>query len=227
MIDEQSLQALFLSFKLSFVTTFCLLIIGTPIAAWLAFSKCRYKFIIEAIIALPLVLPPTVLGFYLLLFLTPENPFGKMLYSITGETLLFSFSGLVIGSMVYSFPYVTQPLANSFAAIDTKFIESARILNTKPLDLCINVILPLTKSGFVSAIVLGFAHTLGEFGVVLMLGGNIPNQTQVVSIAIYDQVEALNYEQAHWLAATLLVISFILLMIIYKMNNRFNILVKS
>lgn len=226
MIDESSLQALLLSFKLSFVTVLCLLLIGTPLAAWLAFSRWRYKFIIESFIALPLVLPPTVLGFYLLILLNPESFLGSMIYTITGETLLFSFSGLVIGSIVYSFPYVTQPLTNAFSGIDKKVIESAKVLNTKPLDLCINVIFPLTKSGFITAVVLGFAHTLGEFGVVLMLGGNIPNETQVVSIAIYDHVEALNYAQAHWLAAVLLVISFVLLMVIYRMNSRFSVLVK-
>ncbi|MDG6882300.1 Molybdenum transport system permease protein modB [Phocoenobacter uteri] len=226
MIDELSFQALLLSFKLSITTTVCLLIIGTPIAFWLATSRCRFKFIIEALIALPLVLPPTVLGFYLLILLNPNSFIGSTVFKLTGETILFSFSGLVIGSIVYSFPYVTQPLTNAFASIDKNIIETAKVLNTKPLDRFIHIVLPMAKRGFMTASVLGFAHTLGEFGVVLMLGGNIPNKTQVVSIAIYDHVESLNYLQAHWLAGILLVISFVLLLFIFKINHSFNSVVK-
>lgn len=226
MIDAQSIQALLLSFKLSFVTTVCLLIIGTPIAFWLATSRCRFKFIIETIIALPLVLPPTVLGFYLLVFFNPESVVSQFIYQITGETVLFSFTGLVIGSVIYSFPYVTQPLTNAFMSIDAGVIEQAKLLNTQPIDRFFRIVLPMAKSGFMTATVLGFAHTLGEFGVVLMLGGNIPNKTQVVSIAIYDHVEAMNYTQAHWLAGTLLIISFVLLAVIFKLNHRSNVLVK-
>lgn len=226
MIDDNSIQALLLSFKLSLVTTLCLLVIGTPLALWLATSRWRLKFIVEAIIALPLVLPPTVLGFYLLIFLNPDSVVSRVLFRLTGETVLFSFTGLVIGSVIYSLPYVTQPLTNAFVSIDRNLIESAKVLNAKPFDRFIHVVLPMSKPGFITAVVLGFAHTLGEFGVVLMLGGNIPQKTQVVSIAIYDHVESLNYTQAHWLAGILLVISFLLLAIIFKINNRFSVLVK-
>ncbi len=226
MIDAASLQALLLSFKLSLVTTLCLIVLGTPLAFWLATSRWRFKFVIEAIIALPLVLPPTVLGFYLLILLNPDTLISRFFYQLTGETVLFSFTGLVIGSIVYSLPYVTQPLTNAFMSIDSGVIETAKSLNAKPLDRFICVVLPMSQSGFITATVLGFAHTLGEFGVVLMLGGNIPNKTQVVSIAIYDHVEALDYVQAHWLAGILLAVSFILLMIIFRLNNRTNVWVK-
>ncbi len=226
MIDTASLQALLLSFKLSLVTTLCLIVLGTPLAFWLATSRWRFKFVIEAIIALPLVLPPTVLGFYLLILLNPDTLISRFFYQLTGETVLFSFTGLVIGSIVYSLPYVTQPLTNAFMSIDSGVIETAKSLNAKPLDRFIYVVLPMSQSGFITATVLGFAHTLGEFGVVLMLGGNIPNKTQVVSIAIYDHVEALDYVQAHWLAGILLAVSFMLLMVIFRLNNRTNVLVK-
>ncbi|PIE44827.1 MAG: molybdate ABC transporter permease subunit [Gammaproteobacteria bacterium] len=226
MIDTTSFQALLLSFKLGLVTTLCLLIIATPIAFWLATSRWRYKFIVEALVALPLVLPPTVLGFYLLILLNPDSTFGHLLFQLTGETLLFSFPGLVVGSIFYSFPFVTQPLTNAFMSIDSNVIETAKILNTGPLDRFFHVVLPMSKLGFITATVLGFAHTLGEFGVVLMLGGNIPGKTRVVSIAIYDHVESLNYTQAHWLSGILMVISVVFLAIIFKLDRRSHTAVK-
>ncbi len=220
MVDALSLTALWLSFKLSVVTTLILLLMGTPLAWWLARSTWRYKFVIEAITALPLVLPPTVLGFYLLMLLSPTATFGGYLHDILGHSVLFSFSGLVIGSVVYSFPFVVQPLTNAFTHIDDSLLEQATLLNAKPLDRFFTVVLPLAKPGIITATVLGFAHTLGEFGVVLMLGGNIPGKTQVVSIAIYDHVDALNYQQAHGLSAILLLVSFVLLLIVYVSNPK-------
>lgn len=220
MVDSASLLALWLSFKLSFITTAILLVIGTPVAWWLANSKWRYKFIIESVVALPLVLPPTVLGFYLLILLSPNHPIGAGLTQLLGSSVLFSFSGLIIGSIIYSFPFVVQPLSNAFSSIDKELLDTAKLLNSSAMDRFFSIILPLAKPGFLTAAVLGFAHTLGEFGIVLMLGGNIPGKTQVVSIAIYDHVDALNYPQAHWLSGILLVLSFVLLVAIYASHHK-------
>lgn len=214
MLDELDLSALMLTLKLASVTTLILLVICTPIAWWLANSKWRYKFVFEALLALPLILPPTVLGFYLLLFLGVNGPLAW-----NGNGLAFSFTGLVIGSLVYSFPFVVQPLQNAFMAIGRRPIEVASTLGASPLDTLWNVILPLAKPGILSAAVLGFAHTLGEFGVVLMIGGNIPGETQVVSIAIYEHVESIQYAQAHTLSALLLVLSFVMLLAVYGLNR--------
>lgn len=221
MFSEHDLAALWLTLKLATVSTFILLIIGTPFAWWLARSRWRFKFLIEAVIALPLVLPPTVLGFYLLLALGPNGPIGGLMQNLGGQPLAFTFTGLVIGSVFYSMPFVIQPLQNAFHAIGNRPLEVAATLGASPLDRFFTIAIPLARPGFLTASVLGFAHTLGEFGVVLMIGGNIPGSTQVISIAIYDHVEALEYTQAHWLSGSLLILSFIMLMTVYALNRRF------
>lgn len=221
MLTQQDLDALLITLQLAGVTTLILLLVGTPFAWWLARSRWRYKFLIEAVVALPLVLPPTVLGFYLLLALAPDGPVGSLVKSMGGDPLPFSFTGLVIGSVFYSLPFVVQPLQNAFRAIGRRPMEVAATLRAAPLDRFFSVAVPLARPGFLTAAVLGFAHTLGEFGVVLMIGGNIPGETQVVSIAIYDHVEALEYGQAHWLSGGLLALSFVMLMAVYALNRRF------
>lgn len=221
MLTQQDLDALLITLQLAGVTTLILLLVGTPFAWWLARSRWRYKFLIEAVVALPLVLPPTVLGFYLLLALAPDGPVGSLVKSMGRDPLPFSFTGLVIGSVFYSLPFVVQPLQNAFRAIGRRPLEVAATLRAAPLDRFFSVAVPLARPGFLTAAVLGFAHTLGEFGVVLMIGGNIPGETQVVSIAIYDHVEALEYGQAHWLAGGLLALSFVMLMAVYALNRRF------
>lgn len=209
------MDALLLTLKLAFFSTLILLIVATPVAWFLAHSEFKGKFIIEALIALPLVLPPTVLGFYLLIALGPNGP-GGWVAQIWGDyTLAFSFTGLLIGSIIYSLPFVVQPLQNGFSLIGRKPLDIAYTLNANFLDGFRHVILPLAKPAYISAATLGFAHTLGEFGVVLMIGGNIPGETQVVSIAIFEQVESLQYQQAHILSGILLAISFVMLTIIY------------
>jgi len=223
MFAEQDLTALWITLKLAIVSTIILLIIGTPLAWWLARSRWRFKFLIEAVVALPLVLPPTVLGFYLLIALGPHGPIGGLMQSLGGQPLAFTFSGLVIGSVFYSMPFVVQPLQNAFSAIGSRPMEVAATLGAAPLDRFFTIAVPLARPGFLTAAVLGFAHTLGEFGVVLMIGGNIPGSTQVISIAIYDHVEALEYSQAHWISGSLLVLSFLLLMSVYALNRRFMI----
>jgi len=222
-ISEQDLTALWVTIKLASVSTLVLLIIGTPIAWWLSRSQWRFKFIIEAIIALPLILPPTVLGFYLLISLGPNGPIGGLVNLLGGAPLAFTFTGLVIGSVFYSMPFVVQPLQNAFASIGNRPLEVAATLRASPLDRFLTIAVPMAKPGFITASVLGFAHTLGEFGVVLMIGGNIPGSTQVASIAIYDHVEALEYGQAHWLAGSLLLFSFLLLIIVYGANRRYTV----
>lgn len=197
-----------------------LLCLGTPLAWWLSQTRTRGKSVVEALIALPLVLPPTVLGFYLLLALSPTGPVGSTLNSLGLPSLAFSFSGLVLGSVIYSLPFVVQPLQTSFVAVGRRPLEVAATLGAGPLDRFLNIVLPMSKLGYLTAIVLGFAHTMGEFGVVLMIGGNIPGQTQVLSIAIYDHVEALEYSQAHWLAGLLLLFSFLVLLTVYTLNKR-------
>jgi len=201
-----------------------LLVIGTPIAWWLATTRSRIRSIIEAMIALPLVLPPTVLGFYLLIAFSPDGPIGATTAALGLPTMAFSFWGLVFGSTLYSLPFVVQPLQTSFASIGRDPLEVAATLGAGPLDRFFSIVLPLSKLGYLTAAVLGFAHTLGEFGVVLMIGGNIPGETQVLSIAIYDHVEALEYGRAHWLAAGLLASSFLVLLMVYGANRRVNLM---
>jgi len=220
MIEQADLIALTTTLKLATVSTLLLLLLATPFAWWLAHSRARFKFLVEALVALPLVLPPTVLGFYLLILFSPTAFLGSAFKSLTGTTLAFSFTGLVIGSIIYSLPFVVQPLQNAFVAIGKRPLEVAATLGASPWDTFQSVVIPLAKPGFMTAAVLGFAHTIGEFGVVLMIGGNIPGQTRVASIAIYDHVESLDYASAHSLAAVLLVISFMLLVAVYASTKR-------
>ena len=224
MLGDPDITALGITLKLATITTLILLLLGTPLAWWLARSRWRYKFMLEAVIALPLVLPPTVLGFYLLIALGPNGPIGGLMQALGGQSLAFTFSGLVIGSVFYSLPFVVQPLQNAFHAIGRRPLEVASTLRASPLDRFFTVAVPLARPGFITAAVLGFAHTLGEFGVVLMIGGNIPGHTQVLSIAIYDHVEALEYGRAHWLAGGLLLLSFVMLMLVYAFNRRFMVM---
>jgi molybdate transport system permease protein len=213
-------EPLLLTAKLAGLTTLILLVIGTPVAWWLATTKIKIKPVIEAVVALPIVLPPTVLGFYLLLILSPHSSLGGWWFELTGQTLTFSFSGLVIASVIYSFPFVVQPLQNAFESVGQDMMEAAYTLGAKPVDAFFTVAVPLAKRGFITGGVLGFAHTLGEFGVVLMVGGNIPGETRVVSIAIYDHVEMLEYTQAHVLAGILLAFAFTAMLLMYVINHR-------
>ncbi len=216
-------NSILLTLQLAFITTLILLILGTPLAWYLARSRWRYKFLLEALVALPLVLPPTVLGFYLLLLLGNNGPLGSLMDAIGAEPLAFSFTGLVIGSVFYSMPFVVQPLQDAFNNIGQRPMEAAATLGASPFDRFISVALPLARQGLLTAIVLGFAHTLGEFGVVLMIGGNIPGETKVLSIAIYEHVEALEYANAHLLAASLVILSFVMLIAVYAINGRFKV----
>jgi molybdate transport system permease protein len=223
MLNESDLAALGVTLKLAGMTTLILLLLGTPLAWWMARTRWRFKFLLEAVIALPLVLPPTVLGFYLLVALGPHGPVGLLMEALGGPPLAFTFTGLVIGSVFYSMPFVIQPLQGAFAAVGRRPLEVAATLRASPLDRFFTVAIPLARSGFLTATVLGFAHTIGEFGVVLMIGGNIPGETQVLSIAIYDHVEILEYGRAHWLSGGLLLLSLIMLMAVYAMNRRFTV----
>ncbi len=211
-----------MSFKLAAVTTCLLIILTTPLAYWLAKTRSRVKPLIETLVALPIVLPPTVLGFYLLILLGPDGWLGSFWVRLTGSALTFSFTGLVIASMFYSLPFVVQPLQNGFESINPRIQDAAKTLGTDGLRLFFRVTMPLAKRSFLTAGVLGFAHTLGEFGVVLMVGGNIPGETKVIAIEIYNQVEMLNYSQAHVLSAILLVLAFILIFLVYWNNNSSN-----
>lgn len=215
------LAPVWLSLQLAGVTVAILLILGTPLAWWLAFTPARARVLIEAVVALPLVLPPTVLGFYLLVLFSPRAPIGSAWVSLTGDTLTFSFAGLVVASVLYSLPFVVQPLQGAFEAIGTRPLEAAWTLGASRLDAFFTVASPMALRGYVTAGVLGFAHTLGEFGVVLMVGGNIPGETKVVSIAIYEDVETLNYAEAHVLSAGLMIFSFLVLLGVYIANRRF------
>jgi len=212
---------LWLSLRLAATTMLLLLLIGTPLAWWLAHTRMRVKPLLEAATALPLVLPPTVLGFYLLVLFAPGSPLGAAWLDLTGQTLTFTFSGLVLASMIYSLPFVVQPLQGAFEAIGRAPLEAAAVLGASPLDAFFTVASPLALRGYLTAAVLGFAHTLGEFGVVLMVGGNIPGRTRVISIAIYEQVETLDFAAAHVLSAVLLAFSFAVLLLVYTLNRRY------
>jgi len=218
-----SLGPLWLSVQLAALTTVVLVIAGTPLAWWLARTGSRVKPVVQSTVALPIVLPPTVLGFYLLILLGPNGAIGSWWVEVTGSALTFSFAGLVIASCVYSLPFVVQPLAAAFESVGDQRLEAARTLGAGPLDAFLSVALPLSLRGYLGAAVLSFAHTLGEFGVVLMVGGNIPGETRVISIAIYDQVETLNYAAAHRLSAILLVFAFAALLVMYLVNRRWQL----
>ena len=223
MLSESNFSAILITLKLASVTTLILLLIGTPLAWWMACTRWRFKFLLEAVVALPLVLPPTVLGFYLLVALGPHSPLAKLMEVLDIGSLAFTFPGLVIGSVFYSMPFVVQPLQNSFTAVGLRPLEVASTLRASPLDRFFSVVIPLARPGFLTAGVLGFAHTVGEFGVVLMIGGNIPGETQVLSIKIYDHVEGLEYLQAHWLSLGLILMSFFMLTIVYAFNRRYRL----
>ncbi|MFT5611709.1 MAG: molybdate transport system permease protein [Arenicella sp.] len=223
MLNESDITALLITLKLAAITTVILLLIGTPLAWWMSRTRWRFKFVIEAVIALPLVLPPTVLGFYLLIALGPNGLIGGALQSAGARPLAFTFTGLVIGSAIYSLPFVVQPLQDAFNSVGQRPMEVAATLGASPMDRFFSIAVPLARPGFITATVLGFAHTVGEFGVVLMIGGNIPGETQVVSIAIYDHVESMQYTHAHLLSAGLLLMSFTMLLLVYALNRRFRI----
>lgn len=215
-LTSADFSAIWLTIKLASLTTVILLLIGTPIALWLSRTRSWWRGPVGAIVALPLVLPPTVIGFYLLLAMGPNGYVGQFTQWLGLGTLTFSFAGLVIGSVIYSMPFVVQPLQNAFAAIGTRPLEVAATLRASPWDTFFTVILPLARPGFITASILGFAHTVGEFGVVLMIGGNIPDRTRVVSVQIYDHVEAMEYAQAHWLAGAMVVFAFLVLLALYS-----------
>ncbi len=217
---DLDLGPLWLTLQLAGITVLVLLLVGTPIAWWLAFTSSRFRTVIEAVVALPIVLPPTVLGFYLLIALGPNGPIGGPWKEATGAALSFTFTGLVIASTFYSLPFVVQPLHGAFETLGRKPLEAAWALGASKLDTFFTVASPMAIRGYLTAIVLGFAHTLGEFGVVLMVGGNIPGHTKVLSIAIYDHVEVLEYAQAHTLSVGLLVFSFLILLFVYSLNRR-------
>ena len=213
-------QAFWLTIRLAVLVAACLMVIGLPIAYWIAYSRWRWKFLAEAVVALPIVLPPTVLGFYVLVALGPRSPLGRSWESLTGHTLAFTFEGLMIGSIIYSLPFAVQPFAASFAAVDARLIAASAILGASKWRTFFHVILPLSLSGLVTGVALSFAHTMGEFGVVLMVGGNIPGVTRTVSIAIYDQVQALEYGAANMTALILLAMSFAILSMVYALNRK-------
>ena len=213
-------EPVWLTLKLAGFTTAILLVLGTPIAWWLARSNHWVRQPIAAIVALPLVLPPTVLGFYLLVLMGPKGLVGQLTEQLGLGLLPFTFEGLVIASVIYSLPFTVQPLQNAFASINQQLLEVASTLRASPIDRFFSIVLPLARPGFLTAGVLTFAHTIGEFGVVLMIGGNIPGETKVLSVAIYDHVESLEYTQAHWLAAGMVVFSFVVLVTLYSLNGR-------
>lgn len=217
---DSEFTPIWLSIQLASATVAILLVVGVPLAWWLANTESRFKTSIEAVTALPLVLPPTVLGFYLLLLLGKNGPLGALSQSIIGSPLTFTFSGLVVASCLYSLPFVVQPLQAAFESLDKRTIEAAWTLGASRARAFWTIVVPQAKRGFIIAVVLGFAHTLGEFGVVLMVGGNIPGETQVVSIALYEQVETLRYDEAHRLSAGLLLFSFVVLWLVYSVNRR-------
>lgn len=213
-------QAFWLTIRLSGLVAAILVIMGLPLAYWITYSRWRWKFLAEAVFALPIVLPPTVLGFYVLVALGPHSPLGRGWEALTGHTLAFTFEGLVIGSIVYSLPFAVQPFAASFSAVDPRLLAASQTLGASRVRTFFRVILPLSLSGLVTGVVLSFAHTMGEFGVVLMVGGNIPGVTRTVSIDIYDKVQAVNYSGANATALVLLAISFVTLSLVYALNCR-------
>ena len=219
-IANQDLAALVLTFQLALVTTIILIIIGTPLAWWLAATRSRLRLLVEPVVALPIILPPTVVGFYLLIAFAPDAWIGSAWFKVTGSNLAFSFNALVIGSVIYSLPFYVQPLQISFENLEDGIIDAASTLGAGPLDRFFSLVVPLCRRGFVTATTLGFAHTIGEFGIVLMIGGNIPGETRVLSIALYDHVESLQYAQAHWIAGGLMTFSFVLLLLVYGANQR-------
>ncbi|MDE0950476.1 MAG: molybdate ABC transporter permease subunit [Halioglobus sp.] len=219
-LNSAELDAIYLTLTLASVTTILLLILGTPLAWWLSRRRGTVPAAIEAIVALPLILPPTVLGFYLLLLFAPQSALGHFWQQLTGTQLAFSFSALVIGSVIYSLPFVVQPLQTAFQRIPQGLLEAAATLGARPLDQFRSVVLPLSRRSFLTAASLGFAHTVGEFGVVLMIGGNIPGETQVLSIALFDYVESLRFDEAHRLAGALIVFSLALLFLLYRSNGQ-------
>lgn len=216
MLSASDYGAIWLTLKLATVTTAILLLAGLPLAWWLARTTSRWRPVASAVVALPLVLPPTVIGFYLLVFMGPQGWLGQMTSALGIGTLVFSFSGLVLGSVIYSLPFVVQPLQNAFEAMGERPMEVAATLGASPLDRFFTVALPLARPGLLTASVLGFAHTVGEFGVVLMIGGNIPEKTRVVSVQLFDHVEAMAYPQAHTLAAGMVMFSFLVLVLLYR-----------
>ncbi|MDO9106584.1 MAG: molybdate ABC transporter permease subunit [Methylovulum sp.] len=220
MLSEVDIAALLLTLKVAGIATVLLLIFGTPIAWWLVRTPSRWKGVVNALVALPLVLPPTVLGFYLLVLMGPYGPVGRFTAEVGLGTLPFTFGGVIVASVLYSLPFVVQPLQTAFAAIGERPLEVAATLRAGPLDTFFSVVVPLARPGFMTATVLGFAHTVGEFGVVLMVGGNIPGKTRVVSVQIYNHVEAMEYAQAHGLAACLLAFSFVVLLLLYGVNPK-------
>ncbi len=219
-MTPDDIAAIAVTARLAAVTTLILMVVATPLAWWLARTRHRLKPLIEALVAMPLVLPPTVLGFYMLVLLNPGSALGGWWVAVTGESLTFSFQGLVAASLVYSLPFMVQPLQTAFAGISGELLEAAATLRAGPLDRFRTVVLPLSRRGYLAAAVLTFAHTVGEFGVVLMMGGNIPGETRVLSIAIYEHVETLNYATAHVLSLGLLCFSFVVLAVVYSVNRR-------
>jgi molybdate transport system permease protein len=213
-------QAFRLTIELALVVSAILLTLGLPLAYWIAFSRWRWKFLVEAMVALPIVLPPTVLGFYVLVALGSQSPLGRWWQSLTGHTLAFTFSGLVIGSILYSLPFAVQPFAASFSSVDRKLLAASATLGASPLRTFFRVIIPLSTPGLITGVALAFAHTMGEFGVVLMVGGNIPGVTRTISISVYDQVQASNYASANAMALLLLIFSFAVLTVVYALNRQ-------
>lgn len=218
--SADDLAAIGLTLKLAAIVTVLLLLTGTPLAWWLARTSSRFKALISALVAMPLVLPPTVLGFYLLVVMGPNGPLGQLTQSLGLGTLTFTFTGLVIASVIYSLPFVVQPIQNAMEALGTRPLEVAATLGAGPMDAFFTVVVPLARPGFITAAILGFTHTVGEFGVVLMIGGSIPGETRVISVQIYDHVEALAYGQAHWLAGAMILFSFVVLALLYSFNRR-------
>jgi molybdate transport system permease protein len=213
-------QTLWLTLRLAVTVSVILLVLGLPIAYWIAFSRWRWKFLVETLIAMPIVLPPTVLGFYVLVALGPRSPLGRWWISLTGHTLAFTFSGLVIGSILYSLPFAVQPFATSFATVDRKLLAASATLGASPLRTFFRIIAPLSIPGLITGTALSFAHTMGEFGVVLMVGGNIPGITRTVSIDIFDRVQASDYSGANQTSLVLLLLCFVLLAIVYGLNRK-------
>ena len=220
MLTSADLTALWLTLQLAGLTTFILLLLGTPLAWWLAHTRWRFRFVLETFIALPLVLPPTVLGFYLLLALGPRGWLGSLMQSLGADPLAFTFEGLLVGSVIYSLPFVVQPLQDTFQSIGRRPLEIAATLRANPLDTFLNVVIPMARAGYVTAAMLGFAHTLGEFGVVLMVGGAIPGETRTAAIAIYDRVQAFDDSAAASMSAMLLVICLVALLLVQRLTRR-------